>query len=59
MSDIALELKNITNEYTSSTVNIDNYLTFTKALSVDYEPLDNQHKKSFPEGPDSTGLPLT
>ena len=45
LSDIALELKNITNEYTSNTVNIDNYLTFTKSLSVDYEPLDNQHKR--------------
>lgn len=45
LNDIALELKDITNEYSSNTINTDNYLTFTKALSVDYEPLDNQHKK--------------
>lgn len=45
LNDIALELKDITKEYSSNTINTDNYLTFTNALSVNYEPLDNQHKK--------------
>ncbi len=45
LNDIALEIKDITKDYSSSTINTDDYLVFTPSLSVEYEPLDNQHKK--------------
>ena len=45
LNDIALELKDITSEYSASTMDTNSYITFTPRLSVEYAPLDNQHKR--------------
>lgn len=45
LDDIAEELRNITQEYAEKNNSENKYLVFSSSLSVDYEPMDNQHKK--------------
>ena len=45
LEDIAEELKKITKEYAEKNNTSNKYLTFSSSLSVNYEPMDNQHKK--------------
>ena len=45
LDDIADEIKKITKDYAEKNKSSNKYLTFTSSLSVNYEPMDNQHKK--------------
>ena len=45
LGDIANELKTLAGTYSSKDISLDNYITFTSELSVDYKPMDDQHKK--------------
>lgn len=45
IEDVVVELQTATNEYAEKTNSTGQYLVFTSSLSVNYEPMDNQHKK--------------
>lgn len=45
LEDISEEIRNLTKEYAEKTNTENKYLVFNSSLSVDYEPMDNQHKK--------------